>query len=445
VPDVADVFIVDHDPDFRGRFARDLEAEGISVRTFDGVRTVVAAARRGELPCVIVSDFRLIDGDGLGLMRTIRAFDPLLPVILVAHRCDVPMAVQAMRQGAADVLDRAVPAARLIESTKQSLALHRHARAPDASASTLEGELQSPLLGESAPMRGVRTHIGTLARVGCDVLIVGETGTGKSVAGRALHEAARSAGPFVALQCAGTPADVLEHELFGQDPGAASGMPRGQAGRIEQARGGTLFIDGIDSMPLTVQARLLRAIDERIIVRSPGASPVRVDCRFVVAAPPDLNEAVAQGRFRGDLFFRLEVMTLRMPPLRERIEDIPQLFRHFLALAARKHGVVPPGWSVEDLLLWQQRPWTGNVRELAGLAERWCLGLERQVQTGTGGAATHSERIERVERTLISAALQEQAGSVQAAAEQLGISRKTLYDKLKRLDIDPALHRPGKS
>jgi two-component system C4-dicarboxylate transport response regulator DctD len=142
---------------------------------------------------------------------------------------------------------------------------------------------------------------------------------------------------------------------------------------------------------------------------------------------------------------RLDVMTLRMPPLRERSEDIPKLFRHVLAVAARKHGVVPPGWSVEDLLVWQERPWPRNVRELAGLAERWCLGLERHMQTAAGGRATPSKRSERIERSLIAAALQEQAGRVQAEAEQLGVPRKTLYDRLERMDIDPAPHRPGKS
>jgi two-component system C4-dicarboxylate transport response regulator DctD len=304
-------------------------------------------------------------------------------------------------------------------------------------------ELSARLVGQSAPMLRLREQIGALAATKADVLILGETGAGKEVVARALHDlSSRRNGPFVAINAGALAESVVESELFGHEPGAFTGAQKRRIGKFEFANGGTLFLDEIESMSLDVQVKLLRLLQERVVERLGGNQLIPLDIRIIAATKEDLRQSADQGRFRADLYYRLNVAPLRIPPLRERGEDALVLFQHFADEASARHGLPPHELQPGQRALLLRHSWPGNVRELQNAAERFALGLELALDNSApdGGVGTTvevvsgglSEQVENFEKSLIAAELARSHSSVRSLAEALGIPRKTLHDKLRK-------------
>lgn len=440
------VLFVDDDRQLRDANRQSFELAGIAV---DALADAEAALTRiaPDFPGIIVTDIRMPRLDGLQLLERVRAVDPDIPVILITGHGDVPMAVKALHDGAFDFIAKPFAVDHLIASASRAIEtrrlvldnrrLNEAARAADAS---------HPLIGDSAAMRRLRDAIAEIAKADFDVLVEGETGTGKELVALFLHRwGPRRGKPFVPVNCGAIEPAAAEAELFGIDETATRFANVTQRpGRIAAADRGTLFLDEIDSMVPSIQVKLLRVLEEREVEPVGASQPRSIDVRFVAATKRDLAAEVAEGRFRGDLFYRLNVIRLRVPPLRERREDIPLLFAHFLSQAAEQAGqpVPPLTDTVRRRLI--EHDWPGNVRELRNFAFQTALGLaepDRCAEQATG--ATLPERMTRFEAAALYEALAACAGDVPTAARTLGIPRKTLYDKLARHAIDPAAFRAG--
>ncbi|HJW01652.1 MAG TPA: sigma-54 dependent transcriptional regulator [Azospira sp.] len=430
------VFLVEDDPAVRMGSAQALSLAGLPVQSFADAESALAALAR-EHPGAVVSDVRLPGKDGIALLHELRQLDRELPVILVTGHGDVAMAVQAMRDGAHDFIEKPFSSEQLVRVTRQALEKRALLVENRRLKEVLPSQDGLPVIGQSRAMQEVRRLIAALAPTDVDILINGETGCGKEVVARAIHSASGRRGPFVAINCAALPESVFESEMFGHEAGAFTGAGKRRIGKIEYAHGGTLFLDEIESMPLNLQVKLLRALQERSIERLGGNTPVAVDCRVVAASKADLKALADAGGFRADLYYRLNVVSIDLPPLRQRREDIPLLMAHFLREAAARFGREVPAWSAADLEHWQAQDWPGNVRELKNAAERFCLGLGHQ-RPLAGDHEPHlslAQRVDQVERRYIEEALGQSAGNVAQAAELLQLPKKTLYDKLARFAI----------
>jgi len=387
-------------------------------------------------PGVVVSDIRMPGMDGEALLRAVLEIDPDLPVILLTGFGEVDLAVRCIREGAYDFLEKPCEPARLVACVERALAL----RALTLENRVLRGRgaagdpVQTALTGRSACMIALRRTLSAVADTDADVLIVGETGTGKERAARALHAAsARAQGPFAHINCAALPAALIESELFGHEAGAFPGAVRTRYGKLEHARGGTLCLDEIDSLPLSLQAKLLDVLHNRVVTRLGSNEPIPLDIRVLALSKTDLARAVAAGAFRADLLYRLNVATVAMPTLAERREDIPGLFALLAAEAAARYGLEPPGMPSSLLGALAAADWPGNVRELRNAAERHVLGLESD--PGVAAPATLADRMATHEKALISAAIAAHGGHLKGVFESLGLSRKTLYDKMQKYDL----------
>jgi two-component system C4-dicarboxylate transport response regulator DctD len=384
--------------------------------------------------------------DGLTFLNRVLEIDRDLPIILVTGHGDINMAVNAIRDGAYDFLEKPFSSEHLSDVIKRAM----EKRALTLENRSLRRELESQsasanrLVGNTRSMHRLRGLIAQIADTDADVLILGETGTGKELVARSLHEqSSRSARNFVAVNCGALPESMIESELFGHEAGAFTGAQKRRIGKFEHANGGTLFLDEIENMPLPLQTRLLRALQERSIERLGSNELIPLDLRIVAATKVDLKEASAEGRFREDLYYRLNVVTLEIPPLRDRSEDIPLLFQHFVQLAAIRYRreATPPGpLQVQRLL---GHDWPGNVRELRNCAERFLLLGDCAPQQGddvdsdrSGAGATLPEQVERFERALIEQALVRHNGSIKEALVTLGLPRKTLNDKMRKHGLD---------
>lgn len=411
----------------------------------DFARAEAALAELGiDRPVVLVTDVRLPGMDGMSLLRRVAEIDPDLPVILVTGHGDVGMAVEAMRTGAYDFIEKPFAPEHLVEVVGRAMEKRRlvlENRALKARLAQADGP--GGLIGDSPQMQNVRRLVMELGDTDVDVLIEGETGTGKERVARGLHDAGRRRdGNFVAINCAALPESVFESEMFGVEPGAYTGATRSRAGKIEHASGGTLFLDEIEGMALPLQAKLLRVLQERVVERLGANRLIPVDCRVVAATKLDLKAEVAAGRFRADLYYRLNVVTIALPPLRARREDIPQLFTAFCLQAAERYHRPQPALSpaVFDWLMGQD--WPGNVRELQHAADRFVLGVWRPgAEVAADESAGLAQRLAAFEHLLIDNALRDCGGDVAAAAEHLAVPRKTLYDKIARFGIDMAAYR----
>ncbi|WP_414473126.1 sigma-54-dependent transcriptional regulator [Microvirga sp. M2] len=437
---VMKVVLVDDDSEVRDAYRQTLELDGFDV-------TAVGSAKAGlgilspDLPAVVVSDVRMPGLDGFGLLEAVRAVDPDIPVVLVTGHGDVPMAIKAVRAGAWDFIEKPADPLRLVETVRRAFA-HRSLilenRALKAGAADRD-PLAGRLVGHSAAIERLRRTLRTLAGAEADVLLLGETGTGKEVAARALHDfGLRQKGRFVAVNCGAMPETMIESELFGHEPGAFTGARERRIGKIEHASGGTLFLDEIESMPMAAQIRLLRVLQERTIERLGSNKEIPVDIRVIAATKADLTELAGKGAFREDLVYRLNVVTVRLPPLRERRDDVAALFTHFLNLAAARQARAAPALEPSFLEKLQQQEWPGNVRELRNAAERYLLGLdedEPQTAPNLHGALTLEQQMEVAERRVIEETLGRFGGRIGATAEALGITRKTLYLKMKKHDL----------
>ena len=442
--EVLKVLIIEDDPDVRLGCEQALQLEGIpteSVASAEEARRLLGTDFRG----VIVSDIRLPRMDGMSFLREVLAVDPELPVVLITGHSDISMAVQAMKDGAYDFIQKPFPPDYLVEVVRRAQEKRQLVIEVRELRHRLEGrdQIEARLIGNAPGMIKVRKLITGLANSAADVLIQGETGTGKELVARCLHEASsRRKGNFVAINCGGLPETLFDSEIFGHEAGAYTGANKRRIGKIEHANGGTLFLDEIETMPIAMQIKLLRVLQERTLERLGSNTSIAIDCRVVAATKDDLRALAEQGRFRADLYYRLSVATVTLPPVRERREDIPLLFQHFLLQAAARHDRPVPASDplrTHQLIAYQ---WPGNVRELRNVADRVVLGIESGAPPFGDDIAEQarplSEAVEAFERALITEALQRHKGSLVRSAEALGVAKTTLHDKIRKYGLADA-------
>jgi len=459
------VWVIDDDRSIRWVLERALNKAGMEVTSFSNGDGIIESLRHRR-PDVIVSDIRMPGIDGLDLLRQLASEHPDLPVIIMTAHSDLDSAVSAFDGGAFEYLPKPFD---LDEATDQiRRACRRNPDGHDITAKPLDR--MPDIIGKAPAMQRVFRAIGRLARSHITVLINGESGTGKELVARALHRhSPRSNQPFIALNMAAIPHDLLESELFGHERGAFTGAQGRRQGRFEQAHGGTLFLDEIGDMPAELQTRLLRVLADGEFYRVGGVSPVRVDVRIIAATHQNLEQQVQTGRFREDLFHRLNVIRIQLPALRERREDIPLLMRHFLSCAAAELDCEPKVLlpSAEERLRYLK--WQGNVRQLentaswltvmasskeiyaedlppelvGGGAEKaaddpWQISLRRWARNGLrqGQTALLDKALPIFEQVLIETALEHTSGRRQEAARLLGWGRNTLTRKIKELGLD---------
>ena len=436
---VNQVAFIDDDGALRAANVQTLQLAGLEVQAFSSAEDALRVLSDG-FAGVVVSDIRMPNMDGRQLFRRLREQDEHLPVILITGHADVAEAVEAMHDGVYDFVPKPYAPERLVNSVRRALEKRRlifENRQLRADAAAAQSDW--PLIGQTSVMERLRSTLRQLANADVDVLLEGETGVGKELAARALHSWGRRRDrEFVAVDCAALPAATLDSELFGHELGAFNGAIRQRIGRIQQADRGTLFLDEIETLALDAQGKFLRVLEEREVVPLGSNRVHTLDIRVVAAAKPALAEAVASGAFRRDLFHRLDVVRIRIPPLRERREDVPLLFAHFLARACERLDGPPP--VIDDGVRWRllNYDWPGNVRELSHYAQRVALGLGSEAKTDPTPARPLPERIAAYEAHLIAETLAACGGDVRSSLEMLGIPRKTFYDKIERhgLDLD---------
>ena len=460
------VLLVEDDPSIALVITAALEAEGFDVACCDSI------AERDRLLAeqsfaALVTDVMLTDGDGIETIGAVRAAAPQMPIIILSAQNTLDTAVRASDTGAFEYFPKPFDIDELARTVRQAVG-NAEARADGEDEAPVAG---LPLVGRSAAMQAVYRMITRVLRNDLTVLVLGESGTGKELVAEAIHQLGhRKAGPFVAVNTAAIPAELIESELFGHEKGAFTGAVVRHAGKFEQADGGTLFLDEIGDMPLDAQTRLLRALQSGKIRRVGGREEIAVDVRIVAATNKDLAPMIAAGSFREDLFYRLNVVPITLPPLRERADDIPALARHFLHLAAGE-GLPRHSLSDEATVLLSRQQWRGNVRELRNFIYRLAL-LAREdridsaaiepmlAASNIGGAGAgaagiapaveqwweserpapgrvYDEALAAFERPLFMAALRETQGNQLRAAQLLGINRNTLRKRLTDLAIDP--------
>lgn len=432
------VLYVEDDPAVRLGSTQALELAGMQVRAFGSAEQALPHLAAG-FPGVLVTDVKLPGIDGLALLEKTIAIDPGLPVILVTGHGDIAMAVQAMKLGAYDFIEKPFSPEQLNEVVQRALEKRALSLQVESLERKLEGyaTIEAKILGRSPEMTRLRKLVLDLANIDADVLILGETGTGKELVARCLHDyGRRKDGKFVALNCGGMPDALFESEVFGHEAGAFTGAAKRRVGKIEHAQGGTLFLDEIESMPMILQVKLLRILQERQFERLGSNDLLAMDCRVIAATKADLLELAKEQKFRSDLYYRLGVALIEIPPLRNRRDDIPQLFTHFLMQAAMRHGrdlPTVPGWKMQELMAYS---WPGNVRELRNVAERFVLNLADDAANGQEAPSPSlDQQLAAFERQLIQQALGNSGGRAAAASVLLGLPRKTLYDKMKRLGL----------
>ncbi|WP_296250392.1 sigma-54-dependent transcriptional regulator [Pseudomonas sp. UBA4194] len=437
------VIVIDDEAGIRSAVEQWLSLSGFNVQLFSRAEDCLA-----ELPAhfagVILSDVRMPGMGGLGLLEQVQARDPELPVILLTGHGDVPMAVQAMRDGAYDFLEKPFSPESLLSSLHRALEKRRlvlENRRLHAQADARE-RLQATVLGVSAAVAQLRAQVLELAQLPVNVVIRGETGSGKELVARCLHDLGpRADKPFVALNCAAIPEQLFEAELFGHESGAFTGAQGKRIGKLEYADGGTLFLDEIESLPLAQQAKLLRVLQEQKLERLGSNHSIQVDLRLIAATKPDLLEEARSGRFREDLAYRLTVAELRLPPLRDRREDIPMLFEHFARTTAQRLGRSAPIISGAQLGQLLSHDWPGNVRELANAAERHALGLASPSREPVVQGLSLAAQQEAFEAQCLRAALARHQGDIKAVLEELQLPRRTLNEKMQRHGLQRELFR----
>jgi two-component system C4-dicarboxylate transport response regulator DctD len=440
-----DVYFIDDELDLRLANEQTLELAGFNVALLEKAED--ALVQLGEqVSGVVVSDIRLPGMNGLDLLQELQKVDAGLPVILITGHGDISMAVDAMQKGAYDFIEKPFSSERLVDTIKRALekrSLTLENR--DLKFELNEQDMLGPrLIGKTAIMKSLRRSINQLADTAADILLMGETGTGKELAARSLHEkSSRRDRKFVAINCGALPENLIESELFGHEKGAFTGAETLRIGKFEYADQGTVFLDEIESMPMPAQVRLLRVLQERRLERLGSNEGIDLDIRIISASKLDLKRAAERGEFREDLFYRLNVVTLELPPLRERREDISLLFQHFLLVAAARYGKEAPtipGRLLQDLMSYN---WPGNVRELRNAAERFvllgdddCLRLDDRGSNSPYLPMSLPEQVEAFERALIEQALSESSGVIKQTMGLLGLPRKTLYDKMQKYGLD---------
>lgn len=441
------VCFIDDDADIRQAIKQTLLLESMSVECFaDGASALASLSQSFE--GVILCDYNMPLMDGLEVMARVQAIDSAIPVIILTGQGDISTAVLAMQQGAYDFIEKPFVHDALME-------LLRHAiekRALALENRRLKAQLRKHrtpgprLLGESAKMQRLLDTVDPLLDVSVNLLLFGETGSGKDAIARYIHEnSARRSFNYVAINCGGMPEQLIESELFGHESGAFTGASKQRTGKFEHAHKGTLLLDEIESMPLALQVKLLRVLEERSVERLGSNTSTALDLRILTATKSDLRAMSERGEFRSDLYYRLNVVQIDVPPLRARSEDVPLLFHHFALIAAARYDLETVPLDAGQAGLLMQRKWPGNVRELRNLAERYVLqgpgALDSDGDMSVidiSARQTLGEMTESFERATIMAALNSCHGSIKGTMHQLGTPRKTLYDKMKKYGLDKA-------
>ncbi len=438
------VYVVDDDPRLADALRRILTQAGWEAQAFtDGGSGVKAVTER--VPDALMLDLMLPDINGLEVLRRVREIAPNLPVVMLSGQGSIKAAVEALRLGAYDFLEKPPDANRIRVTVSNAIERGRLARQVAHFKAEVEDRFR--MIGESAAMRRVRELIARAAPTTASVLVTGESGVGKELVARALHlQSLRSDGPFVALNCAAISRDIIESELFGHEKGSFTGASAQRKGRLQEADTGTLFLDEIGDMSLAAQAKLLRFLENAEVQRVGGNQALSVDARVVAATNKDLPFAVKAGSFREDLYHRLNVVAIRVPPLRERRDDIPALVEFFLDRYSLRHNR-RVSISQDGVALLAAHEWPGNVRELRNLLERVVVLAEAQtvdvaeLKTFLDGSeapvadGTLKAVVDEAERHAVQKALAEAHGNITAAARLLGIERPSLHRILKRLGI----------
>jgi nitrogen regulation protein NR(I) len=464
---MGNILIVDDDPQLRQSFEKLLTAEGHTVKTAASGEAAIAMVQV-EAPDLVIMDVRMPGMSGLEAFKAMHEIEPKLPVIIMTAYGTTETAIEATKLGAFEYVLKPFEIPDILALIAQALEAGRFMRsrvevdvAPDTAGA-------DAIIGKSKPMQEVYKAIGRVAPTDATVLVRGESGTGKELVARAIYQhSLRAAKPFLIINCVAIPETLLESELFGYEKGAFTGAVNRRVGKFEQAHGGTVFLDEIGDMPFGIQAKILRLLQERSIERLGGREPIPVDVRIIAATNRDLEAALAQGRFREDLYYRLKVVTLWLPPLKERGQDIILLAEYFLARFAREMDMGNPGMTEEAKLLLQNHPWPGNVRELANAMQKAlifsrgypihpedvsrAIGGEspareaadqraeeilrqwvRQTLTAGESKEVFETCMDRFASLLISEALDLTGGNRSQAAKLLGISRPTLLSKIDK-------------
>jgi two-component system response regulator AtoC len=444
---MASILIVDDEETHARAIARFLGRRRYATAVAVSAAQARAALAKGR-PDVVLLDQRLGDEDGVALLREAHAVDPDLPFVVMTAYGSVETAVAAMKAGARDYVQKPIDLEQLALVVERALAEARARACLDRlQPAPLDGTKATAILGTSAAMQPVRELVDRLARLDGlpagehpTVLLLGETGTGKSLVARVLHQASALArGPFLVFDCTVVPRDLMEAELFGYERGAFTDARAAKPGLLEIAAGGTLLLDEVGELGTSAQAKLLRALDDKVVRRLGALVDTPVDVRIVAATNRDLAAEVAAGRFRPDLFYRLNVLSLTLPPLRERGDDVELLARHYVELYARKYGRPPKTFAPDAVAAMRASRWVGNVRELAHVIERAMLMTDGdtiaapQLGLDAGGRdATPITRLDEVERSLIRRVLDECGGNVSRAARRLGVSRELLRYRMRK-------------
>ena len=458
------ILVIEDDAGNRRGLVRALTREGYDVTAFADAKGALDHLRGDRRIGLVITDLMLPGMDGFGVLEAVRAMDPGIGVLMITGHGSVESAVDAMKRGADDYLTKPVNLEELRKRVSTVIEKARLSRRV-VELETRLGEKFGQLIGRSKAMEALFRQMDLVAAARSNVLIVGDSGTGKELVANALHEnSPRRDRRFLPINCAAIPSEILESELFGHEKGSFTGAVSRKLGKFELADGGTLFLDEIGELPLEMQVKLLRVLESREFMRVGGGETISVDIRLIAATNQDLEIAVERGRFRSDLYYRLKVVTLRIPPLRERREDIPLLVNHFLELFARENGRAGMRFAPEAMRALVQAPWEGNVRELKNLVESMVVltpseemriedlpaeyraeprGDEGADMGRDRAAPRGSERVERagtpdrpltmdeIERRAILEALERTAGNRTQAAEMLGIGLRTLQRKLK--------------
>jgi DNA-binding NtrC family response regulator len=452
----AQLLIVDDDSNTLASLARAFRLAGHEAVVCDNPMRALEMVKQEKFD-LIFSDVVMPGMDGLKLLEEIRAAGVTSPVVMMSGQAHIEMAVKATRLGALDFLEKPLSTDKLLLTVQNALALERLKQENQQLRQQLGG---SGIIFTGDKMRRLLAQVERVAASETRVCILGETGTGKELIARAIHDKSpRHDGPYVTLNCAAVPAELIESELFGHEKGSFTGAASRHIGKFEQAHEGTLFLDEIGDMPLSMQAKLLRVLEQGEVERIGGDKPIQVSVRVVVATHRNLEEQVRQGGFRQDLFHRIYVFPVALPPLRERPEDIPALTRHFASQITRQNGWKEVAFSDDALAALQAHSWPGNIRELRNVVERLLLFAEGDAVTAATvraalpalpGATAHaaslggaslgtgelSARVEQFERQVILECVKRHNHHITNAAKELGLERSHLYKKCQQLGID---------
>jgi two-component system, NtrC family, nitrogen regulation response regulator NtrX len=456
MPQEANLLIVDDEANTLASLSRAFRLAGHEVTVCDNAAKAIELAKTQSFD-LIFSDVVMPGKDGLSLLEDLKVQQVATPVVMMSGQAHIEMAVRATRLGALDFLEKPISTDRLLLTVENALKLQR---LESENRNLKQGLGQHETVWSGEPMRTIMAQVERVAASESRVCILGETGTGKELIARTLHErSTRAAGPFVTLNCAAVPAELIESELFGHEKGSFTGAAGRHTGKFEQAEGGTIFLDEIGDMPLTMQAKLLRVLEEGEIERLGGDKPIAVNVRVLVATHRNLEDLVREGKFRQDLFHRVYVFPLTLPPLRERREDIPFLVAHFARLICAQNNWKSIPFSAEAIQALSAYSWPGNIRELRNVVERlMLLATTDEVTADTVRSAlpaavnvpaldTRSgplaDRVESFERETILAELRQHNYHITNVAKALGLERSHFYKKAGQLGIDVQKQRDG--